>query len=108
MPEPFEVVSVIAQRSTQFAELFVTYKSQSHTLKYEVVAYYNPETAVAITLPDSTRNYEAYENNGITFIYSKNDSYTYATWTSGNCIYNINTDIPHQDVISILDSLVLY
>ena len=46
--------------------------------------------------------------NSITYTLTQTGTMVYATWTNGYMIYTINTDLPYEEVLLIIDSLEVY
>lgn len=47
-------------------------------------------------------------SNSITYTLTQTGTMVYATWTNGYMIYTINTDLPYEEVLLIIDSLEVY
>ena len=66
------------------------------------------ESAVTVVLPDNKEEYKKYKRNSITYTLTQTGTMVYATWTNGYMIYTINTDLPYEEVLLIIDSLEVY
>lgn len=108
LPNKFKAQAIQATCQPVSIRLIIDYKDEENQLIYEVVKINEPESASTVALPGDEDTYKTYESSGITYILSQTSTMVYATWTSGNMVYTLDTDLPYMEVLHIIDSLEVY
>lgn len=108
LPDGFDVDRVYGNCGKGGKVLNIVYKSEQHSLSYKVDEHLESESAVTVVLPDNKEEYKKYKRNSITYTLTQTGTMVYATWTNGYMIYTINTDLPYEEVLLIIDSLEVY
>lgn len=108
LPEDLGVDKISGHCSNVSKTLIVFYANELHSLLFEVTDMHESESAATVALPNDKYTYETHESNGIVYTLSQVDSMVYVTWTNDYMIYTINTDLPYEEILPIIDSLEVY
>ncbi len=105
LPDSFEIERIHSRQDDIGTKLFINYAGVNGSLSFKVSVYYNEDTSSAVLLPGAPENHETYTGNGISFRLSRAGGKIYATWSHGDCIYYLDTDLSYKETMNVLDTL---
>lgn len=105
IPEGFEIQYVRAKDQAYATNITARYESNGDK-KIILKVYLSPEDIESdIHAEHSDSEYIPYENNGIAFVLSNNNTQHQASWVVGRCSCSINGDLTESEITHMIDSI---
>ena len=103
IPDEFSVTTIdVMPLDDETTLLYASYNSSSHYITLQIVVHHVPES---LYFEKDELEVSEYIHNGITYYLYKNNSSSCAAWFVGNLECQIDTDLTHEDIVHMLDSI---
>lgn len=103
IPADFSVTTIdVMPLDDETTLLYASYNNSSHYITLQIVVHHVPES---LYFEKDELEVSEYIHNGITYYLYKNNSSSCAAWFVGNLECQIDTDLTHEDIVHMLDSI---